>query len=134
MENNAIETEEWENLSISSTDLTEENTNTENSIEENATENSFEETNVVEDETNNVIENITNSTENETTSNTLVDENSVTLSNIHEDLIFIGSILIFLVIYLLIKTILKFFHHCFEYFLRHWRYWHYQSNLAYLNR
>ena len=109
MENNVNYTEEWENLSNSSTDLTEENTNTENSIEENATENSSEETNVVENETNNVIENITILTENETTSNTLVDENSVTLSNIHEDLIFIGSILIFLVIYLLIKTILKFF-------------------------
>lgn len=122
MENNVVETEEWENLSDSSTNFTEENTNVENiienSIEENTIENSSEEnilenisaeTNVVENGTNNVIENITNSTENETISNTLVDENSVTLSNIHEDLIFIGSILIFLVIYLLIKTILKFF-------------------------
>lgn len=115
MENNVNYTEEWENLSNSSTVFTEENTDVENNIEntteENLIENSFEDTNISENETNNVVENNINSieTENETTSNTLVDETSVTINTIHEDLVFIGSILIFFVIYILIRTILKFF-------------------------
>ena len=107
MDNTINETEEWENISNENVnaDSLEENS----TVEENTTVDDNTENNTIENTSNEIVENIVNDVQNETTANTVVDESSVTIETIHEDLAFIGSFLIFFTIFLLIKTIFKFF-------------------------
>lgn len=97
---------ENENIDLENTIVSENNTvdnNISNTVDENISTNI---TNIIENTLN---ETINNTTEDETISNIVVDEDTVTLHTIHEDIIFIGSILIFFVIVILVQVILKFF-------------------------
>ncbi len=107
MDNNINETEELENISNENVnaDFSEENS----TVEENTTVDTNTENNTIENTSNDIVENIVNDVQNETTANTVADESIVTIETIHDDLVFIGSFLIFFTIFLLIKTIFKFF-------------------------
>lgn len=106
MDNTINETEEWENVS----NETDQNISEENStVEENTTVDNNTENKTIENTSNEIVENIVNEVQNETMANAVVDESNITIETIHDDLIFIGSILIFFTIFLLIKTIFKFF-------------------------
>ena len=106
MNENINDYEEFENIFTENISNSSQNNSI---VEENTIIDDNTENNTIKDVSNELVENTINDLQNETSSNTVAGENTVTIATIHDDLVFIGSFLIFFTIFLLIKTIFKFF-------------------------